>query len=143
MSPKIPHSIGERLIYAREHRGMSAADLRRRLAENGVRISRSRLWNYENRPDSVPKPEILGAIAELTGFNPGWLLTGTGGVMDAGSLTELLGADTASNALDEQVALEDGLGALLRGWRQLNRPQREAVLKVIELLIEGQGSCSS
>lgn len=141
MSEQKPKSIGERLIFAREHRDMSAADLRRALADRGLRVSRSRLWNYENRSDSMPKPEILASISAITGFNAGWILTGTGSVGAENPLTALLGSDEKSDhTLTERVVAEHSLARLLSGWQCLDAKQREAILTVIDLLIDRPGN---
>lgn len=74
--PAEPDTLGQRLVKAREHVQMSAADLRRKLDARGISLSRARLWNYENRAESSPRPEVLSAIANITGVELHWLLTG-------------------------------------------------------------------
>ena len=119
---KTPDTVAGRLRYAREHRGYSAADLRHEMAEQGVKVSRSRLWNYENRPESMPKPEILAVISEVTGFSAGWLMTGREPMFQA----------------DDAIAEErpEELRRLIETWHRLAPKKRRLLAQIVDLLAD-------
>ncbi|GJM09299.1 MAG: hypothetical protein DHS20C11_15750 [Lysobacteraceae bacterium] len=106
-------TIGERLRYAREQADLSQAELRHRLANSGVEVSRARLWNYENRPQTIPKPQLLIAIGKVTGFSPGWLYCGTGLQISNDALDQLLLELSQAKSQDD-LALDLDLLAQIR-----------------------------
>jgi len=117
-------SIGERIVIAREHQNWSAADLRRELGNLGIKISRSRLWNYENRPETLPKPEILIAIAEITGFNIAWLFAGQEPML-------LQQKSNSKHQSEDQLLFEQ----LSQHWSEMTTKQRTILIQICNLVL--------
>lgn len=67
-----PGTVGERIAYVRQYRGMSGADLQR-----ATGISRSVLWKYETQ-DSEPGIANLLKVADALGTSLDYLARGTG-----------------------------------------------------------------
>ena len=121
-------TIGERIRYAREQKDLSQAELRHRLAAIGVELSRARLWNYENRPQTIPKPDLLIAIGRVTGYSPGWLYCGTGLMLSDQALDELM-AELAQDANPEHFTRDLQLLAKIRA---LPDRTRTAILALVD-----------
>lgn len=136
MVGQAPHTIAGRLRFAREHRGWSAADLRRKMAGMGVEVSRSRLWNYENRPDTMPRPEILAVISDVTGFNAGWLLTGQEPIFSATpAVTQVMGESPSLNdSWNDWVEDREDLEQLIEVWNRMPRRKRRVLREIADLL---------
>ena len=120
-------TIGDRIRYAREQADLSPAELRQRLASDGVELSRARLWNYENRPQTIPKPELLIAIGKVTGFSPGWLYCGTGLQISNQALDQLLLQLADTQSPDELATDLDLLAQIRRLPSKLKRAMQRFI----------------
>ena len=120
-------TIGDRIRHAREQADLSPAELRQRLASDGVELSRARLWNYENRPQTIPKPELLIAIGKVTGFSPGWLYCGTGLQISNQALDQLLLQLAYTQSPDELATDLDLLAQIRRLPSKLKRAMQRFI----------------
>lgn len=83
-------SVAARIRYARVYMNMDPLELRRRLKEKGVSVSKQLLHRYETVESQNPNLGIVEAIAEVSGFSPGWLLFGKGPVFAIDPFTQIV-----------------------------------------------------
>lgn len=70
--------IPGRIRTARKRAQMEPAELRARLREHGIDLSKTGLHRLETTEPKNPNLKIIEAIAEITSVSPGWLLFGKG-----------------------------------------------------------------
>ncbi len=73
---------------------MEPAELRERLRERGIDLSKTGLYRLETTEPKNPNLKQIEAIAEITRVSPGWLLFGKGAAVPA---------DEAGAAIRERV----------------------------------------
>lgn len=83
-------SVAARIRYARVYSKMEPIELRRRLKEKGISLSKQLLHRYETAESQNPNLAIVEAIAEVSGFSPGWLLFGKGPVFVIDPFTQIV-----------------------------------------------------
>lgn len=64
--------FASRLAQAMEERGLKQVDLLRLAAERGVKLGKSQLSQYVGGK-TVPRPQVMGALADLLGVDADWL----------------------------------------------------------------------
>ena len=75
---KTTTSIAERIRLARQRAQMESVELRARLKEQGMELSKTGLHRLETIEPSNPNLKLIEAIAEITNVSAGWLLFGKG-----------------------------------------------------------------
>ena len=73
-----PLDIAGRLRAARMRAQMEPAELRARLREYGIDLSKTGLHRLETTEPKNPNLKLIEAIAEITNVSPGWILFGKG-----------------------------------------------------------------
>ena len=74
---KTTTSTAERIRLARQ-RALESVELRARLKEQGMELSKTGLHRLETIEPSNPNLKLIEAIAEITNVSAGWLLFGKG-----------------------------------------------------------------
>ncbi len=116
-SPDRQTNIADRLRWAREQARLEPADLRARLRERGIDLSKTGLYRLETTEPKNPNLKQIEAIAEITRVSPGWLLFGKGAAVPA---------DEAGAAIRERVI--DTI-ELLAEALELNARQQQSLEK--------------
>ena len=75
---KTTTSTAERIRLARQRAQMESVELRARLKEQGMELSKTGLHRLETIEPSNPNLKLIEAIAEITNVSAGWLLFGKG-----------------------------------------------------------------
>ncbi|MWD28025.1 helix-turn-helix domain-containing protein [Aquicoccus sp. SCR17] len=97
-------TFGDRIAAAREHAGLSQAQLARRL---GVRVDTVRAWEDDR---SEPRANRLSMMAGLLSVSMMWLLNGEGDGLPAPGEEEEMPTDL-KEALDELRAVKAALSS--------------------------------
>ena len=75
---KHPKTIPDRIRAARQKARLEPAELRERLREKGIDLSKTGLYRLETKEPRNPNLKQIEAIAEITNTPPGWILFGKG-----------------------------------------------------------------
>lgn len=113
-------SIGERIQYARSHRGYSQVQL-----ANMIGVTRGACGQWE-RGISSPNIENLSRLALILNVAFEWLATGRGQMEPRGRVTE-----TQANYANQQV-LSDQQRELLAGFARLSQNKRDALVRFLQ-----------
>ena len=114
---------------ARQRAQMDPAELRTRLREYGVDLSKTGLHRLETTEPKNPNLSIIEAIAEITNVSPGWILFGKGPTVpetEVGAAIRSRVIDTIemmSGALDLTTRQESTLRNWLKSLRE-TKPKR-------------------
>ncbi|MFK8015000.1 MAG: helix-turn-helix domain-containing protein [Gammaproteobacteria bacterium] len=73
-----PSNIAERLRHARNRAQMEPAELRERLRDYAIDLSKTGLHRLETTEPRNPNLKLIEAIADITNVSPGWILFGKG-----------------------------------------------------------------
>jgi transcriptional regulator with XRE-family HTH domain len=119
-------SISERLKLARERAQLEPAELRKRLSEKGVELSKTGLHRLESTEPRNPNLKQIEAIAEITNVSPAWILFGKGpsvpdtevGAAIRGRVIDTI--ELMSGALDLTARQEATLKNWLKSVRESN-----------------------
>jgi transcriptional regulator with XRE-family HTH domain len=102
--------IGQRIKQARRMAGLdTAAQLLARIPD----WSASRLGNYE-AGISVPSPDDVGRIGNVTGASPCWIMFGIGPIRSHGRDTQAIRHQNLVATVDQYRARRGSLGPLLK-----------------------------
>ena len=116
--------IATRIRASREQAQMAPAELRAKLREHGVDLSKTGLHRLETIEPTNPNLKIIEAIAEITNVSPGWILFGKGPSVpdtEVGAAIRSRVIDTIelmSNALDLTARQESTLENWLKSVRE-------------------------
>ena len=117
-------SLQQRIRLARRHGGASQAQL-----GLAVGVQRSAVSHWESAKGKTPTVAHLRAIAETTGVNFEWLVTGRGGM----SLPDDVRLDSIPAA--EAILADDPLELrLLRAFRDAGPQARVSLVELVEQL---------
>ncbi|MEO1576573.1 MAG: helix-turn-helix transcriptional regulator [Pseudomonadota bacterium] len=111
--PDTPAAIHERLKHARERAGLDPAELRTRLRDYDIDMSKTGLHRVETIEPRNPNLRLVKAIADITHVSPSWILFGEG---------PSLAPDAADDAIRDRLidTIELLSGALTLSARQRN-----------------------
>jgi len=124
-----PKNIADRIRTARYRAQMDPAELRVRLREYGIDLSKTGLHRIETTEPKNPNLKLIEAIAEITNVSPGWILFGEGPTMpdtEFGLAIRSRVIDTIelmSGALDLNARQESTLRNWLKSVREA-KPKR-------------------
>ena len=71
-------NIAGRIRLARQRAQMESVELRARLKNRGIELSKTGLHRLETTEPSNPNLKLIEAIAEITNVSAGWILFGKG-----------------------------------------------------------------
>lgn len=124
-----PRNIAERIRSARQRAQMEPAELRARLREYGIDLSKTGLHRIETTEPKNPNLKAIEAIAEITRVSPGWILFGKGPSMPGSEASAAIRSrvvdtiELMSGALDLTARQESTLRNWLKSVRE-TRPKR-------------------
>ena len=72
------NGIAARIKAAREQSRIDPAELRSRLRDKGIDLSKTGLHRIETQDPKNPNLKLVQAIAEVTNVSPSWILFGEG-----------------------------------------------------------------
>lgn len=111
--PDTPAAIHERLKHARERAGLDPAELRARLRDYDIDMSKTGLHRVETIEPRNPNLRLVKAIADITHVSPSWILFGEGPSLEP---------DAADDAIRDRLidTIEMLSGAITLNARQQN-----------------------
>lgn len=119
--------VSDRIRLAREQARLAPAELRHRLRQRGIELSKTGLHRIESTEPRNPNLRLVETIAEITGVSAAWLLFGErpSAPVDAAEASAqervLETIELLSGALDldgsQEKALQDWLRSVRRGSR--------------------------